>query len=455
VFIPTPQSQLRVLERLALFEKHRHIDTHKVLCTHFIHAAAMPTIRRLGLDRRIEAVGGLRNELVGWTRWGWAVPPAGEPSGYNIRREKLDPLLREMAANTPGVDLMTGRKVVGLLDEDGRVSGVHLRRADGREDRVRARLVVGADGARSTVADLSGANERIKANERCFFFAYFRGVQLSSGSRSQFWVCEPDVAYAFPNDEGLSLLAYFPSKQALPEFQRDREATLVARLRTLVDAPALGSAERVSPVITSTDHPIIHRSPVPAPGVALVGDAALTSDPTWGVGCEWAFRGAEWLVDDVGPALAGGRPLAPALRRYRRRRRTLRGHQFFIEQFSSAGPLTPLDRLLLSGASRDPRLAAHVASFLNGRLPLRRFVGPAALARAARVNVRHRFTTGQCPVKQYNRKLMNLILSGKARIAEAVNATVISLDQAPQGYAEFDRGEAKKYVIDPHGSVAA
>ncbi|MCI2420656.1 formaldehyde dehydrogenase, glutathione-independent [Saccharopolyspora sp. K220] len=67
----------------------------------------------------------------------------------------------------------------------------------------------------------------------------------------------------------------------------------------------------------------------------------------------------------------------------------------------------------------------------------------------------HSFTTGQCPVKRYNRKLMNMILSGKAEIAKAVNATTISLDQAPQGYAEFDRGEARKYVIDPHGSVAA
>lgn len=67
----------------------------------------------------------------------------------------------------------------------------------------------------------------------------------------------------------------------------------------------------------------------------------------------------------------------------------------------------------------------------------------------------HSFTTGQCPVKQYNRLLMNLILSGKAEIGKAVNATTISLDQAPDGYQEFDRGAAKKYVIDPHGSVAA
>lgn len=67
----------------------------------------------------------------------------------------------------------------------------------------------------------------------------------------------------------------------------------------------------------------------------------------------------------------------------------------------------------------------------------------------------HCFTTGQCPVKKYNRLLMNLILSDKAHIGKAVNATTIGLDQAPEGYQEFDRGAATKYVIDPHGAVAA
>jgi glutathione-independent formaldehyde dehydrogenase len=67
----------------------------------------------------------------------------------------------------------------------------------------------------------------------------------------------------------------------------------------------------------------------------------------------------------------------------------------------------------------------------------------------------HSFTTGQCPVKRYNRQLMNMILSGKAEVAKAVNATKISLDEAADGYEDFDRGAARKYVIDPHGSVAA
>lgn len=66
----------------------------------------------------------------------------------------------------------------------------------------------------------------------------------------------------------------------------------------------------------------------------------------------------------------------------------------------------------------------------------------------------HRFTTGQCPVKRYNRQLMSLILSDKAQIAKAVNATVLSLEDAPRGYRDFDQGAARKYVLDPHGMTA-
>ena len=66
----------------------------------------------------------------------------------------------------------------------------------------------------------------------------------------------------------------------------------------------------------------------------------------------------------------------------------------------------------------------------------------------------HRFTTGQCPVKRYNRQLMNLIFSDKAQIAKAVNATVLGLEDAPRGYRDFDQGAARKYVLDPHGMTA-
>ena len=65
----------------------------------------------------------------------------------------------------------------------------------------------------------------------------------------------------------------------------------------------------------------------------------------------------------------------------------------------------------------------------------------------------HTFSTGQCPVLKYNRGLMMSILHDKAHIAKAVNATVIPLDDAPRGYQEFDRGAARKFVLNPHGLI--
>lgn len=65
----------------------------------------------------------------------------------------------------------------------------------------------------------------------------------------------------------------------------------------------------------------------------------------------------------------------------------------------------------------------------------------------------HFFTTGQCPVMKYHRQLMQAILFNRIAIAKAVNVEVINLDQAPRGYKDFDRGAAKKFVIDPHASI--
>ena len=67
----------------------------------------------------------------------------------------------------------------------------------------------------------------------------------------------------------------------------------------------------------------------------------------------------------------------------------------------------------------------------------------------------HVFTTGQCPVMRYHRQLMQAILHEKTHPAKATNVTYISLDEAPSGYRDFDKGAAKKYVIDPHGMAKA
>jgi glutathione-independent formaldehyde dehydrogenase len=67
----------------------------------------------------------------------------------------------------------------------------------------------------------------------------------------------------------------------------------------------------------------------------------------------------------------------------------------------------------------------------------------------------HSFHTGQTPVMKYHRGLMQAILHDRVQIAKAVNATVIALDEAAQGYEDFDKGVAKKFVLNPHDLIAA
>ncbi|MCL5998438.1 MAG: formaldehyde dehydrogenase, glutathione-independent [Chloroflexi bacterium] len=67
----------------------------------------------------------------------------------------------------------------------------------------------------------------------------------------------------------------------------------------------------------------------------------------------------------------------------------------------------------------------------------------------------HSFHTGQTPVMRYHRQLMNAILYDKIQIAKAVNVTVITLDDAPKGYKDFDKGAARKFVLDPHAMIPA
>jgi glutathione-independent formaldehyde dehydrogenase len=66
----------------------------------------------------------------------------------------------------------------------------------------------------------------------------------------------------------------------------------------------------------------------------------------------------------------------------------------------------------------------------------------------------HSFLTGQTPVLRYNRQLLQAILHDRIPIADVVNAQVISLEEAPKGYADFDKGAPVKFILDPHGTVA-
>ena len=158
---------VRAGARVALLEQRPDAHAFKRICSHFIQASAVPTLERLGLLEEIEQHGGVRSRLRVWTRWGWASMASPDlPGGVNLRRERLDPLIRAMAAETPGVDLRLGAAVEGLLHAGGAVSGVEVLERAGARTQIRARVVIGADGRDSRVAELAHVRKRSKPHGR-------------------------------------------------------------------------------------------------------------------------------------------------------------------------------------------------------------------------------------------------------------------------------------------------
>lgn len=338
--------------RVTLVERAPDAAHYKRVCGHFIQASAVPAIARLGLLDAVRAAGAVDSHSRIWTRWGWIGGHGVAPS-LNLRREKLDPLVRAHAEATPGVRLLAGRTVTGVLRDGSRVGGVELR--DGEV--LRADLVVGADGRDSAVARLAEVPVRTHPHGRFSYGAYYEGPGPASAPDGSLWFLDPEWVAAFPTDQGLTLYAVMPPHDRLGEFKADRAGALERMVAGVPDAPPILRSTRVSDVFGKIDMPNRMRRPA-GDGIALVGDAALATDPVFGVGCGWAFQSAEWLADALAGWISGGEPLARGLRRYRRVwTRRLAPHARMIHSYATGRPFDAMERSLYKAAAGDPVVA--------------------------------------------------------------------------------------------------
>lgn len=375
--------------RVAVVEKQPDPQAFKRMCSHFIQASGVPAIERLGLMEPIMAAGGQRPRVRIWTRWGWIeAPPDRAAQGVNLRREVLDPLVRSTAAETPGVEMLLGWSVERLLRESGGFAGVVARNREGEERELRGRLTVGADGRDSSIAELSEVPVKTYPHNRFAYGGYFEGGAPANAPDATAWFLDPQWCAAFPTDNGLTFYAAMPTKDRLPEFKAEPEAALVRFLSDAPEPPPIRAGRAIEPVIGKIDMTNRMRKPV-APGLALIGDAALATDPLFGVGCGWAFQSAEWLSDSVLPALQGEESLEQGLERYRRRhRRELGGHAFFIHDYATGRKLNPAERMMFSAAARDPKMATSFDTFGTRQIRPQQAM-PRLMARAVAVNTRH------------------------------------------------------------------
>jgi len=208
------------------------------------------------------------------------------------------------------------------------------------------------------------------------------------GTDGTIWILDPQWAAAFSTDDGQVFYAAMGTKDRLPEFKADPEAALRRWVADVPEAPPILESRLVDAVMGKIDMENRLRRPT-APGLALVGDAALAIDPLWGVGCGFAFQTAEWLCESVTPALLRGERLDESLESYRRRYlRGLRGHAQMMVRYADGRKLNAAERLIFSATARDAKLAAEFDALGSRRIaPERSLVR--TVPRALVVNARH------------------------------------------------------------------
>src|SRR5215203_2603094 len=230
---------------VALIEKQPDPKAFKRVCSHFIQASAVPTIERLGLYEPILEAGGLRSRFHSRTPWGW-VEPTERREAYclNLRRSLLDPMLREAAAAQPNVELMLGQSAERLIREGDRFGGVGVRERDGNTREIRARLVVGADGRDSRVAEMAEVKEKTLPQNRLAYGGYFEGPKPRFWPDGAVWLLDPDMAAAFPTDGGQVFYIAMVHKDRAPEFKADPERALVEHVAADPREQVRGAGDR-------------------------------------------------------------------------------------------------------------------------------------------------------------------------------------------------------------------
>jgi len=298
------------------------------ICGEYLSPEAARVLDRLGVLKAVDVAGaaaihGMRitapdgTAITGHYRDVGAWRPYRQHA-MGVARETLDGALVERVRALP-VDLREHARVVDLIVEQGVVTGVRFADRDARVHDVRARLVVGADGRASVVAERLGCR-RPHALRRMALVTYVAGLE-SCRDLGEIFVDPPDYAILNPiAPDRVNLALVVPLAHAVRWSDR-LDDFMAARVRQLPHlARRLAGATRVAPIRALG--PLAHRvAPPKTGGVLLVGDAGGFYDPFTGEGVFTALRSAELAVATIVRALASGDVSARALAGYERARR--------------------------------------------------------------------------------------------------------------------------------------
>jgi flavin-dependent dehydrogenase len=232
--------------------------------------------------------------------------PGDIGSIMSVRRPLLDPILAEAAVEA-GAKMRMATKVTGLLRGGGRAAGVKIAH-NGSEATLESRLVVGADGRNSTIAELAGSRKyNLTPSERFAYWSFFEGVDPGPGPPEiVFHRWEGHFVLACPADSGLYQVIAIPEARELPRFREDLEGAFLQYINACAPvARTLSGARRVGKIFGIVRWEGFFRD-ASGPGWVLVGDAGHFKDPSPGQGIQDAFRQADALAPAIVRGLRSG-----------------------------------------------------------------------------------------------------------------------------------------------------
>jgi 2-polyprenyl-6-methoxyphenol hydroxylase-like FAD-dependent oxidoreductase len=352
------------------------------ISTHLVHPPGINALQRWGLLNKVVASGCPAIDTYAFDFGPFTLSGAPDPAGtvaYGPRRTVLDKLLLDAAVEA-GAEVRESFTVESVFDEDDRVTGIRGHGKGGRTIAEYARVVIGADGRHSLVAQaVHPWQYHQKPPLLAAYYAYWSGLPMDG--RFETYVRPSRGMAAWPTNDDLTVvIAGWP----YAEFEANKKDIEGNYHKAFDLAPSFGqrlAAGTRETRFVGTAVPNFFRKPF-GPGWALVGDAGYNKDFITAQGIHDAFRDAELCTTALDDAFSGARSFDAAMADYQSRRdaQVLPMYEFTTELATLEPPPPELQQLLAAMPGNQDAMDGF-AQVNGGVTSPAEFFSPANVAR--------------------------------------------------------------------------
>lgn len=357
------------------------IDRQKVLgdvlSTHFINPRGLSYLEALGVGDKVRSVTPVGREIelrFDQFRFSGAVtedalqkrlkhvhPTYSIPAiteYTSVRRKILDPILLSEAV-TSGAEFAGGMTLVAIDDVGPNgLRKIHCIDAHGESHFIQTRILVGADGRKSSVASLLDIP---KQEERfaCTFasYTYFKDLHIG---KARIFKRNRYAYAAVPTNDNLTMVLVFGPKDHFADYMHDREQNFFKTIESIDTdfANKVKKASRAEPFYSTVDQSAFIRGVAPQ-NTLLIGDAHSFKDQCTASGITHALRDAFLLAEHLKYGFEHVGAMDLSLQMFHEKR-YLDSHKFYIYtcQQAEMNPIRPEEKLLFDVFQKDIALHA-------------------------------------------------------------------------------------------------